>query len=68
MTNETTETKTSTGLRGRDEPVVSVHKYKKISVAILGVGMAAAGSYLNVNGKDAFFLWIGVFFCFIHVI
>ena len=40
-------------------------KGKNIAVAVFGVGLACAAAYLNVNDKDAFFLWFGVFFCFL---
>ena len=41
---------------------------KLTAISILGVGMACVAAYLNVNGENAVFLWIGVFLCFISVI
>lgn len=44
------------------------NNYKiNLPVSILGVGMALAATYLNTNGESAFFLWLGVFLCFLKV-
>ncbi|AUR94110.1 TMhelix containing protein [Vibrio phage 1.191.O._10N.286.52.B4] len=40
----------------------------KIPTAILGVGMALAAGYLEVNGASAGALWLGVFICFVSVV
>ncbi len=42
-------------------------KTKEIAEAILCVGLACVAAYLNVNGEDAFFLWLGAFLCFLSL-
>lgn len=41
---------------------------KKVALAILGVGLAAIAAYLEVNGKSATWVWIGVVLIFLSVI
>lgn len=41
---------------------------KDIAVSLLGIGMACVAAYLNVNGENSAFLWLGVFFCFMSVV
>jgi hypothetical protein len=41
---------------------------KNAPTAILGVGVACVAAYLNVNGENTPFLWVGVFFCFMSVL
>ena len=41
---------------------------KGIAVAIMGVGMACAAAYLNINDHPTPLLWVGVFFCAVTVL
>lgn len=43
-------------------------KVKQLVVGAFGIGLAGTAAYLEVNGGDAGYLWIGVFICFISVI
>jgi len=47
---------------------VSQSNIRRLTVGSLGLGTAAIAAYLNTHGQDAYFLWMGVLFCFLTVL
>lgn len=41
---------------------------RRLTVAGMGLGLAAVAAYMNVHDKDAWLAWAGAVFCFLEVL